>query len=75
MSYPFLWNVPQLDRVRWTGFNPNHINVVEIDNRKFDVGALARNAGEAVRYSPTSGAPARSSRRCIGYRRASTSTT
>ncbi|MDI9786916.1 hypothetical protein QM340_29545, partial [Pseudomonas aeruginosa] len=46
--YPFLWNVPQLDRVQWTGFNPNHINVVEIDNRKFDVGALARNAGEAV---------------------------
>ncbi len=48
VSYPFLWNVPQLDRVQWTGFNPNHINVVEIDNRKFDVGALARNAGEAV---------------------------
>lgn len=48
MSYPFLWNVPQLDRVQWTGFNPNHINVVDIDNRKFDVGALARNAGEAV---------------------------
>lgn len=48
VSYPFLWNVPQLDRVQWTGFNPNHINVVDIDNRKFDVGALARNAGEAV---------------------------
>ncbi len=39
VSYPFLWNVPQLDRVQWTGFNPNHINVVDIDNRKFDVGA------------------------------------
>ncbi|KAB0700768.1 hypothetical protein F7O86_30830, partial [Pseudomonas aeruginosa] len=36
VSYPFLWNVPQLDRVQWTGFNPNHINVVDIDNRKFD---------------------------------------
>ncbi|WP_217896535.1 hypothetical protein, partial [Pseudomonas aeruginosa] len=24
--YPFLWNVPQLDRVQWTGFNPNHID-------------------------------------------------
>ena len=31
VSHPFL--VPQLDRVQRTGFNPNHINVIDIDNR------------------------------------------
>lgn len=41
-SYPFLWNVPQLDRVQWTGFAPN----AKVFG--FDAGALVRNTGEVV---------------------------
>ncbi|RZI99991.1 MAG: hypothetical protein EON90_09135 [Brevundimonas sp.] len=46
VSYPFLWNVPQHDRLQWNG---------QIDNFRLpaggqpvDVGALGRNAGEVI---------------------------
>lgn len=45
VSYPFLWNVPQLDHVEWNGIAPNlpaHFLGTE------DVGALARNTGEVT---------------------------
>lgn len=48
VSYLFLWNVLQLDCVQWIGFNLNYINVVDIDNCKFDVGVLVCNVGEVV---------------------------
>ena len=45
VSYPFLWNVPQHDKVQWNGIAPNKaIPGVHI----FDVGALGRNAGEVI---------------------------
>ncbi|MDO9452945.1 MAG: di-heme-cytochrome C peroxidase [Stagnimonas sp.] len=40
VDYPFLWNVPQLDRVQWTGFAPN------LKVAGYDLGALIRNIGE-----------------------------
>ncbi|WP_260582515.1 di-heme-cytochrome C peroxidase [Sphingopyxis sp. PET50] len=47
VSYPFLWNIAQHDKVQWNGFAPN---------RKFklpsgdivDVGGLGRNTGEVI---------------------------
>lgn len=42
VSYPFLWNVPQHDKVQWNGFVRNQ------RLRGFDVGALARNIGEVT---------------------------
>lgn len=46
VSYPFLWNVPQHDRVQWNGS-------VDRDRKKIlghslDIGAMGRNAGEVV---------------------------
>jgi len=37
VSYPFLWDTSQSDRVQWNGIAPN-----------FGVGALARNVGEVL---------------------------
>jgi hypothetical protein len=41
-SYPFLWNVPQLDRVEWNGIG---VNSVAAGVR---YGALGRNTGEVI---------------------------
>jgi hypothetical protein len=43
VSYPFLWNIPQLSIVQWDGVAPNGPVVAGID-----LGALARNAGEVI---------------------------
>ncbi|ROH89386.1 hypothetical protein ED208_09580 [Stagnimonas aquatica] len=40
VNYPFMWNVPQLDRVQWTAFAP------KIQVGGYDFGALVRNIGE-----------------------------
>lgn len=42
VNYPFLWNVPKLDRVQWTGFVPNAKFL------GFDLGAMIRNIGEVI---------------------------
>ena len=42
VSYPFLWNVPQLDKVEWNGIAPR------IDVNDLRLGAIARNTGEVV---------------------------
>jgi len=44
VSYPFLWNTPQHDRVQWNGVAPN----LKLGNNGLDIGALARNASEVV---------------------------
>ncbi len=46
VSYPFLWNVPQHDRVQWNGSVPNA--KIPIRNGHLDVGAVARNTGEVI---------------------------
>lgn len=43
VSYPFLWNVPQHDKVQWNGIAPNRVRV-----GNFDVAALGRNVGEVT---------------------------
>jgi len=43
VSYPFLWNVPQLDKVEWNGLADN----IPIANG-VDAGALGRNTGEVI---------------------------
>jgi hypothetical protein len=47
VSYPFLWNVPQHERVQWNGIAPNKPFTSPIGDA-FDVGALGRNAGEVI---------------------------
>jgi hypothetical protein len=42
VSYPFLWNVPQLDKVEWNGSAPN------LNLNDFRAGAVVRNTGEVV---------------------------
>ena len=42
VSYPFLWNVPQLDKVEWNASAPN------IDLNDARVGAMVRNTGEVI---------------------------
>jgi hypothetical protein len=42
VSYPFLWNVPQLNKVEWNASAPN-INVNDLR-----AGALVRNTGEVI---------------------------
>jgi hypothetical protein len=42
VSYPFLWNVPQLDKVEWNGSAPN------VDANDFRAGAIVRNTGEVI---------------------------
>ena len=49
VSYPFLWNVPQLDKVEWNGINPN--SSISFFGRlfgSFNYGGLARNTGEVI---------------------------
>lgn len=43
VSYPFLWNIHQHDKVQWNGIAPN----VPL-SRTFDIGALGRNVGEVT---------------------------
>lgn len=49
VSYPHVWNAHQHDRVQWNGMLP-HLpsGKVDIDGRKADIGALARNVGEVL---------------------------
>lgn len=42
VSYPFLWNVPQLNKVEWNGSAPN------IDLNDARAGAMVRNTGEVI---------------------------
>jgi cytochrome c peroxidase len=42
VSYPFLWNVPQLDKVEWNASAPN------VDLNDFRAGAVVRNTGEVI---------------------------
>ncbi len=46
VSYPFLWNTSQADRVQWNGIAQNL--KLKIGAGPFDYGALARNAGEVI---------------------------
>ena len=41
-SFPFLWNVPQLDRVEWNGIATNSVAL------GVHYGALGRNTGEVI---------------------------
>lgn len=43
VSYPFLWNIHQFDKVQWNGIAKNVPLTPE-----FDVGALGRNVGEVI---------------------------
>lgn len=43
VSYPFLWNIPQLNAVQWDASAPNGPVVGGVD-----LGALGRNAGEVI---------------------------
>lgn len=42
VSYPFLWNVPQHDKVQWDGIAPN--KPLTLNGAKIDPGALVRNS-------------------------------
>jgi cytochrome c peroxidase len=46
VSYPFIWNVPQHDRVQWNGIAENR--VITDAGQPLDVGALGRNSGEVI---------------------------
>jgi hypothetical protein len=43
VSYPFLWNIHQFDKVQWNGIAKNVPLTPE-----FDIGALGRNVGEVI---------------------------
>jgi hypothetical protein len=43
VSYPFLWNIHQFDRVQWNGIAER-----KLIGRDYDIGALGRNIGEVV---------------------------
>ncbi|HZV67188.1 MAG TPA: di-heme-cytochrome C peroxidase [Telluria sp.] len=43
VSYPFLWNIHQHDKVQWNGMVPN-----AVIGGGFDIGALGRNVGEVT---------------------------
>jgi hypothetical protein len=43
VSYPFLWNIHQHDKVQWNGIAPN----IPL-SATLDVGALGRNVGEVI---------------------------
>lgn len=47
VSYPFLWNIPQHDRVQWNGMAPNK-RTTSIGGTGLDYGALGRNTGEVI---------------------------
>ena len=46
VSYPFLWNVPQHDRLQWNGIVPNE--KIKLGFGSFDIGALVRNTSEVI---------------------------
>lgn len=46
-SYPFIWNVPQHDKVQWNGIAENRA-FAGIGDQAFDIGALGRNTGEVI---------------------------
>ena len=43
VSYPFLWNIHQLDKVQWNGIAER-----KLIGPTYDIGALGRNIGEVV---------------------------
>jgi hypothetical protein len=47
VSYPFIWNIPQHDRVQWNGIAQNK-SVGGVGGQPFDIGALGRNTGEVI---------------------------
>lgn len=47
VSYPFLWNVPQQSKVQWNGMVNKKV-LPHLRGPGLDVGALGRNAGEAI---------------------------
>lgn len=47
VSYPFLWNISQTDRVQWNGIVRNQTLPIP-GGKRFDYGALGRNAGEVT---------------------------
>jgi len=47
VSYPFLWNITQLDFVEWNGIAPNK-PLGPGAGHDFDYGALGRNTGEVI---------------------------
>ena len=47
VSYPFIWNIPQHDKVQWDGIASNS-PIGGIGGQPFDVGALGRNTGEVI---------------------------
>jgi hypothetical protein len=46
VSYPFLWNIPQMDKVQWNGIAKNLR--ISTAAKALDIGALGRNSGEVV---------------------------
>jgi hypothetical protein len=48
VSYPFLWNAPQHDKVQWNGVARNSAGARGNVGRKTDFGALARNTGQGI---------------------------
>ena len=46
VSYPFLWNVPQHDKVQCNGIA--HNKYLPGSQQPYDIGALGRNAGEVI---------------------------
>ncbi|HKP23809.1 MAG TPA: di-heme-cytochrome C peroxidase [Dongiaceae bacterium] len=46
VSYPFLWNVPQHDKVQWNGIAKNGPTIPGVQS--VAVGSLGRNVGEVV---------------------------
>jgi hypothetical protein len=45
VSYPFLWNIHQHDKVQWNGIAPNMRAPL---SPSLDIGALGRNVGEVI---------------------------
>lgn len=48
VSYPFIWNAPQHDKVQWNGVARNTASARGSGGRKTDLGALARNTGQGI---------------------------
>lgn len=48
VSYPFVWNAPQHDRVQWNGIANNDPSPVRVRGQPTDFGALGRNVGEVI---------------------------
>jgi hypothetical protein len=47
VSYPFLWNVPQQDKLQWNGMAMNS-RLPAVFGDGLDIGALGRNTGEVI---------------------------